>query len=307
MSRRTSALTQSSVGAVGDELRQAQSFFDRIQGDTEGFQTLSEILKSAAGINLPVNVKNQSLMASRVSSILKDRGLSDYRAYAKLLRAGDPKVIAEFVHSLTTNTTQFFRESQHFDILSQRLPELIARKQKDFNHELRIWCAAASTGQEPYTIAMTIAEALAGRTGWDVKFLATDIDLDVLGRAAKGLYSKSETSSLPATMRQKYFQPARDGRGQIAWQVVPQLRKMIRFAPLNLIQAQYPFQHKFDIVFCRNVLIYFDAETASSVVEKLANTLTPGGYLFLGHSETGTMRSKLITPIAHAAYQRKGG
>lgn len=305
MTKRAIAEAISVASQVGRGLREAQNLFDRLQGDSTGFLMLSQILKSVAGIHLAPNPKNKSLMASRLSSILPRRGLDSYADYAELLRKGEHSVILEFVQSLTTNTTQFFRESPHFDHLKKLLPEIIARKQRDNRRELRVWCAAASTGQEPYTIAMHLFDALKRNSNWKVQLIATDIDLEVLAKAKAGKYNETEIASLPAEYKKRFFQPVIGERGRTFWQVNDELKSMIHFAQLNLIQEKYPFQQHFDIVFCRNVLIYFDSETAVRVVEKLANTLSPGGYLFLGHSETGTMRTQSLTSVAHATYQRR--
>jgi chemotaxis protein methyltransferase CheR len=291
-------------------LKASQDLFARLQQDLPGFLVLSRLLKELAGINLPDNLKNLSLMASRLAPVLKARGLGDYGTFARLLKSGDQEAITEFVSALTTNTTHFFREGAHFQHLSQALPAILERKRKSGHRELRIWCAAASTGQEPYTIAMTVLGGIPDAAHWDIRFLATDIDPEVLSRASLGQYNESEMAGVPPLLRQKYFQsrsqiPTRKSPHSEIEQVVPGLSQLIRFAPLNLMSEKYPFQHPFDIIFCRNVLIYFEAATASAVVHRLGTALGAGGLLYLGHSESGTMKSNILAPVGHAVYQRK--
>ena len=205
--------------------------------------------------------------------------------------------------ALTTNTTHFFRENQHYEILRKCLAEIIERKRESHSRDIRVWCAAASTGQEPYSIAMVLQDVIPSAGNWNVKFIATDIDPVPLSYGARGLYTENEVSSIPPLFLQRCFKSVKDSEGE-GWQVAESLRKMIRFAELNLIRDSYPFQHKFDIVFCRNVLIYFESQTASAVVHRLGESLSQGGYLFLGHSESGAMKTPLLTGVGPAVYQR---
>ncbi len=289
--------------SIGQGLVDGRKLFDDLQDDARGFMGLALLLREIAGINLPETPKNRSLMASRLSSVLRDIGLDSYAEYAEFLRTSGSEAQQEFVSALTTNTTHFFREGQHYEILRKLVAELIDKKVKARSRELRIWCAAASTGQEPYTIAMVLRECLPDPAQWDVKFISTDIDPVPLGYAARGVYTENEAASIPPALRQKYFKPVQEEHGP-AFQAVDTLRRMIRFAPLNLVQDKYPFQHRFDIVFCRNVLIYFEAKTANEVVHRLGECLAPGGYLFLGHSESGAMKTPLLTGAAPAVYRR---
>jgi chemotaxis protein methyltransferase CheR len=227
-----------------------------------------------------------------------------------MLSRGSSEHLTEFICALTTNTTHFFRESVHFDFLKNRLPELAEAKRKQHKHELRVWCSASSTGQEVYTLMMVIQSFLndanpAFKT-WDLKFLATDIDPEVLERASSGTYQETELSGVPDPLKQQFFRAVRTGV-QKAYQVQSEYRSKIRFAQFNLLTERYPFQFPFDIIFCRNVLIYFDRPTAEKVIEKLAGALAPGGLLFLGHSETGMMRSKVMKTLASGVYQKAGG
>jgi chemotaxis protein methyltransferase CheR len=278
--------------------------FYLLQQDVAGFVALSGILKERAGIFLPNNSKNICLMASRLAPILRELGLESYHEYLRLLRDPGNALEGDFISAMTTNTTQFFRESRHFEFLKLHLPALLEAKRKRFSRELRVWCAAASTGQEPYTILMCLLEAIPAIQEWDLKFLASDIDLEVLERAAKGVYTDVEVASLPAHYRQKYLDAEKKDRNASRFRVKAELRRRIRFAPLNLLTAPFPFRHRFDIVFCRNVLIYFDRETAVGVIHRLAGAVSEEGMLFLGHSESGINRPEGMEQVAPAAYQR---
>ena len=284
----------------GDDLTQLNA---KLQEDKPGFQRLAGILKDAAGIHMPVSDKNLSLMASRMMSVLKRRGMTKYRDFENLVRGGDQAALKEMVEALTTNKTDFFREAQHFDLMRQVLPEIMRRKEAEGSRELRVWCAAASTGQEPYTIAMTLLEAMDRPESWTIRFLATDIDTKVLAKAARGVYEEREMDGLSAVQRQAYFEP-RMSNGDEVNLINKNLRQMIQFAQFNLMTDPFPFKHPFDLVFCRNVLIYFDRETATGVVQRLGNSLGVGGYLFIGHTESGVPKASNMESVAVAAYRR---
>lgn len=274
-----------------------------LQRDVAGFEELARILRELTGINLPLNDKNLSLMASRTAPLLRKYRITRYDEYVALLNDSSAEVVSEFVCHLTTNTTSFFREDSHFDLLKNILPQIAKQKLAKKQSELRIWCSASSTGQEAYSIAITATESLAS-SGIGVKILATDIDQEVLAKAEKGVYSKDEIDSLPPQYRAKYFDQVTPSPKTFQAKAV--IRKNIYFAEFNLSADAYVFQHKFDVIFCRNVLIYFDRPAAIAVVGRLTNALSPGGYLFLGHSESGTVRNPLLKTIANAAYQRDG-
>jgi len=296
--------SQQSAVAVSLNPQDWDQQLDEMTSDVDGFLKLADLLRQWAGIDLQNTPKNLSLMASRLRKVIASHGLQTYdQYYGFLLQAGAGSKRQEFISALTTNTTQFFREREHFDELTRKLGDLWNRKRRSGQSELRVWCAAASTGQEPYTILMTILEALGEEVAPALKFLATDIDLEVLARAAQGEYQANEVNSLPGLYVQKYFESRKEG-SQKVYRVRDQYQKLIRFAQFNLIQPSYPFQHRFDIVFCRNVLIYFDSQTAMGVVEKLAGVTSPGGLLFVGHSECGLARSAALRTTVPAAYER---
>lgn len=277
----------------------ANEFASRLRRDQRGFTRLAEMLQRICGIHLPNSEKNLSLMAGRLAPLLRDSGLDGYESYANRLATGDQRLIQEFVNALTTNTTEFFREATHFDYLTKIAPEIYRRK-----GEIRVWCAASSTGQEAWTILMTLREAIPTPGPLAVKMLATDIDMEVLERAASGWYTEDELRGVPPMYRQRYFTSQRGAKGR-SWRVSPQLAACVTFAPFNLTSRSYSFKQPFDVVFCRNVLIYFDRAMVAQVLERLVGTLAPGGHLFLGHSESGTLRNSAVNSVAAAVYKRR--
>jgi chemotaxis protein methyltransferase CheR len=291
------------VANTASDLEKHKLLNEQLQNDDVGYLKVEAILRAETGIHMPPNDKNRALMASRLISTLKQRGLKSYREYAKLLALGNPADIKELVESLTTNKTEFYREAKHFDLLIRELPRLLTENKAAGRREFRIWCAAASTGQEPYTLAMTLCDNIPDIAQWNIKFLASDIDTQVLQKSAKGVYTEREYEGLPKTKIAKYFTRLPGNTGTI--QANSDLRGMINFAQFNLMTDPYPFEHKFDVIFCRNVLIYFDRPTGSGVIERLSAALRPGGILFIGHTETGIPKPDFVDTLDVAAYISK--
>lgn len=263
------------------------------------YDYFAELMYQLSGVNLPFSSKNEALVKNRMSKLLRRSNIQGgFDALIKLLENPNQKLINDFVSALTTNKTHFFREEAHFTWLSQYLKSEHFKTHSD----LRIWCAAASTGQEPYTLAMVMRENIDASHLPKVKFLATDIDLQVLNKASQGLYSEQEMDGCPDTLKIKYFEKIK-GK-EIKFRAKDDIAKMVRFAPFNLMQEKYVFQHKFHIIFCRNVLIYFDPPTVKKVVDSLASCLVPGGFLILGHSESGTSKSELVKPLSRAIFKK---
>lgn len=285
-------------------LAEASDFTNRLREDRNGFCKLAAQLRRLTGINLQPTEKNLSLMAGRLGPMMRDFGVGSYSEYDSLLFAGDRDLTRAFVAALTTHTTDFFREPAHFDVLRELAPSLVENARRDGVRELRVWSAAASSGQELYTLAMTLSEVVPEIFPHGVRLLGTDVDVAVLEKAAAGVYTEGEVQSVPPIYRQKYYREASAG-GNRRWRVKEALAAVVRFAPLNLAANEYPFKHRFDVVFCRNVLIYFDREAGAAVIERLLGSVRPGGYLFLGHSETGTIRSPEVETIATAVYRKK--
>lgn len=273
--------------------------FEEIKLTDKMFTKFAERMYELAGVDLPLTPKNHALIRNRIVKLLRRHSLKTYEEYWAMIDRGSPELVSEFISALTTNMTSFYRESNHFDFLAGVLPEL-ARK---FGSDIRIWCAAASTGQEPYTIAMTASEALGESPSQKVRLLATDIDLQVLKKASSGTYEEREMQGLPPAQRHKYFDKVKS-QGDEFWRAKDPLHSMIRFAPFNLMNPKYEFQHKFHVIFCRNVLIYFDEPTTKKVIDNLVTCLAPGGYLILGHSESGNVKHLQLKPLSRAVYQK---
>ncbi len=259
---------------------------------------IASMVRAASGINL--NVGKKELVKTRLLKRMRSLKLATFRDYLDYL--GGDNSGSEFMAMLdviTTNQTSFFREVDHFDYLAREaLPRF--EKEKGPAGKLRIWSAGCSTGEEPYTISMVLNEKLAGLGSWDAKILATDLAPTVLARARAGLYGWDRLQSVPPPLRNKYFDLVgrrRDGR----FTAKDNIRYLIRFAKLNLMEP-WPMKGPFDVIFCRNVMIYFEKETQARLVNRYFDILRPGGLLFIGHSESLTGVShgfKYIRPTVY--------
>jgi chemotaxis protein methyltransferase CheR len=278
-----------------------------LQSDQQGFLALAAHLKKTAGINLPLNEKNLSLMASRLNKIMGQKQITTFTEFAECLTK-DAELRHTFIEELTTNTTYFFREPAHFEMLKGVIENILKNKSKSVGKpDLRVWCAAASTGQEPYTILMTLIEGFGWPLPFNLKYLATDISTDVLQTASDGIYSEKEVEGLSTQQTSQFLTKVSSGidDGRVKFKIQPQLKELVTFAPFNLLTEKYPFKNQFDIIFCRNVLIYFDRETTNAIVDKMIGKVNQGGYLFLGHSEAGMMKHPDVSVVAHAVYLKK--
>ena len=276
----------------------------RLQNDQTGFVRISALAGKLAGIHLPTTSKNLTLVATRLTYMMNDLGLTTYSDLARFLEK-TPEQHQEFISALTTNTTQFFREPSHFDILKQNLPTLIQSPHRAVG-EFRIWCAASSTGQEVWTLLMTLLESPA-TTGLTIKFLASDIDTDCLEKAWKAVYPADQCRGIPQSLLEKYFDsavgPNHAGIQTTYYRVKRELRIRVQFARINLVEA-FPFEKRFDVVFCRNVMIYFDRPTIDKISEKMAQAVRPDGMLFLGLSEAGAIRNSHFKSISPSVFKR---
>jgi chemotaxis protein methyltransferase CheR len=222
----------------------------------------------------------EGLVRARVSKRMRLLGLQDYDAYLdQLLSDPSGEEIIHLLDVISTNVTSFFREESHFQALS----EITARWRTEKRSRLRLWSAACSTGEEPYSMAMTLLEALDGRP-IDLKILATDLSTRALARACAGSYGADRTALVPRDFRARYFES--DVRYPSMLRVGPELRRIVSFARLNLARPPFPMSGPFDAVFCRNVMIYFDMEIRRHLLAQIHSLLRPGGYLFVGHSES---------------------
>lgn len=209
--------------------------------------------------------------------------MASFSDYCRLLET-DGEELPKFINAITTNLTSFFRELHHFDFLrDQFLPQHM--QQFAAARRLRIWSAACSTGEEPYSLAITLSEAFGSQlAGWDAKILATDLDTDVLETARAGIYREDRIADLPPEIQRRWFRRGKGGNANMV-RVDPSLAALITFKPLNLLNA-WPVRGPFDVIMCRNVLIYFDRETQQELVARYSQLLRPGGLLILGHSES---------------------
>jgi chemotaxis protein methyltransferase CheR len=252
---------------------------------TADFEQLRRFIFEHTGISLSDH--KRALVYSRLARRLRHHRLSSYAEYYTLLTQHDPQGVelVEMINAITTNKTSFFRESHHFTFMTEQLlPQLRAGAQRGAPRSLRVWSAASSTGEEPYTIAMVARDGLPESEGWRIEISATDIDTSVLARAEQGVYAEELSDEIPAPLLHKYFLRGKGGnRGYVM--AGPQLKSIVRFQRLNLVGTQWPWQEPFDIVFCRNVLIYFNKDTQRDLVRRMIAHIRPGGYLMLGHSE----------------------
>lgn len=262
------------------------------------FETVRQLLHELTGITL--GASKRDMVFSRLAKRLRYHGLSSVREYLDLLD-GDPSGAErqEFINALTTNKTDFFREAHHFDYLRNTV---IPRCRARGSRRLRIWSAGCSTGEEPYTLAMTLREACPTAEGWDLQILASDIDTAVLATAQRGVYDTDRLAGISTELLHKYFLR---GTGANAGKVSvrPELRELITFRQLNFMDNPWPIRVQFDAIFCRNVIIYFDREIQRRLLTRFAAQLGPDGLLFLGHSESLHSMADLFTPIGGTVYR----
>ena len=255
------------------------------------FTRIKALIYKKAGISL--HDGKHAMVYSRVSRRLRDTGHTSFKSYLDGLEQHDGPEWQAFINALTTNLTAFFREQHHFDILH----DLLAAKR---TQPWRIWCSAASTGEEPYSIAMTATEAL-GSSG-NFSLVNSDIDTQVLATAARGVYKSEGVKGLSPERLQRYFMRGKGSNAGLM-RVKPELQKHMEFMSVNLIQ-DLPFREPFDVVFCRNVMIYFDAATQRQVLERIHRVMKPGGMLFVGHAENFSDARSLFTLHGKTVYER---
>jgi chemotaxis protein methyltransferase CheR len=251
---------------------------------------IAAMIYSDAGIAL--NETKASLVYSRLSKHIRNLGLSGFREYCSLVAS--PAGAAprrEMLSHLTTNFTRFFRENHHFEHLrNDVLPDLLARAKA--GGRVRIWSAACSDGQEPYSIALTVLSMMPNAADYDFRILASDIDPKILAAAREGAYDETALETVTPAMRKQWFQEV-DVRGRRKFQVDDRVKKLITFNELNLM-AQWPFKGNFDVIFCRNVVIYFDEPTQVKIWSRFAGLLPEKGHLYIGHSERVSGEAKNV-------------
>lgn len=273
-----------SVGMAEREFVWTDADFDRVQS----------LIYQRAGISL--HDGKHAMVYSRLARRLRDTGYQSFKDYLRWLETDDGPEWQEFVNALTTNLTSFFREQHHFEILAKHL------KSKPVGSAWHVWCNAASTGEEPYSIVMTALEALGAKANFSL--VASDIDSKVLASAARGVYRLEGLKGLSEERLQHFFMRGKGANEGMA-RVKPELQGLIEFISVNLIGDDWPFRQPFEVVFCRNVMIYFDAVTQRKVLERIHRVMAPGGLLFVGHAENFSESRDLFVLKGKTVYERR--
>jgi chemotaxis protein methyltransferase CheR len=265
---------------------------------TEEFQRFQALIYDKSGITL--SDQKQTLLASRLSRRVRDLGLSTFTEYyEKVTKDPSPDEFTQMLDLISTNKTDFFREPKHFEFLRDTIVPGLGRDRR-----IRIWSSACSTGEEPYTIAMTLFESVQNPEQWEFKVLASDLSTRVLAKAAAGVYDEERFRDVPPDVLHRHFLR---GRGDMAGQfkVKPHLAAAIQFRRINLMDDRFPIKMPLDLIFCRNVMIYFDRPTQETLVNKFHQYLKPGGYLFIGHSESLQWLKHPFKAIVPTVYQKE--
>ena len=257
------------------------------------FERVARMIYEHAGISL--SASKQEMVYSRLARRLRARGLQRFDEYLALLAAGDEAEWEAFTNSLTTNLTAFFREPHHFPILADHL---LAQAP---GRRIELWCCASSTGEEPYSMAMTAIEAFGMYTP-PVHIVATDLDTQVLAKARQGVYPLDRVERLPQQQLRQFFLRGRGTQAGYA-RVRPELQQLVTFSPLNLLDRAWPVRGPFDAIFCRNVMIYFDKKTQRGILERFVPLLREDGLLFAGHSESFQHAAELFRPRGKTVYE----
>jgi chemotaxis protein methyltransferase CheR len=274
------------------------------QLSSRDFTRLTIFIYTEAGICL--GTEKKTMLEGRLKRRLHELNIGSFKDYCDYLfgQEGLREEKVPFIDVVTTNKTDFFREPKHFDYLAQRaLPDMAERTG---GQPVVIWSAGCSSGEEPYTLAMVLSEYVETHPGFRFRILATDISTVVLEKARLGVYTTDTVEPVPPLMQRKYLMRSRE-RDADRVRVVPELRKLIEFRRLNFMDADYGVGEKVDAVFCRNVIIYFDRPTQERILGKLASYLKPGGYLFVGHSETLHDMNLPVEALGPALYRRLHG
>lgn len=256
------------------------------------FAKVRTLIHRRAGIAL--GEQKRQMVYSRLSRRLRELRLPEFSRYLEMLESShDGEEWQAFINSLTTNLTSFFREAHHFPVLAEH-----AKRSKQ---PVTVWCAAASTGEEPYSIAITLVEALGERAG-TARVIATDIDTAVLAKASAGVFTLEQVKSVPAERLRRFFNKG-TGANAGKVRVRPELAAMVRFERLNLLDPVWPVKERVDAIFCRNVMIYFDKPTQKRILDRFEPLLKPGGLLFAGHSENASLVSPGFKAIGQTVYE----
>lgn len=263
----------------------------------EDFKRVSTLIYEHAGISLKAS--KQNMVYSRLTRRLRVNGVSSFKEYLARLENNNPAEWEAFVNALTTNLTSFFREPHHFPILAEHIAKHQAKHRG--TDTLALWCSAASTGEEPYSMAMTVVEAY-GSFSAPITIIASDLDTHVLAKAEAGIYPAEDIEKLPADRVKRFFLRGEGAQAGFV-RVKPELRAMIKFCQINLLGNDWPVRGPLDAIFCRNVMIYFDKETQLRILEKFVPLLKANGLLFAGHSESFTHAGHLLKLRGKTVYE----
>lgn len=263
------------------------------------FSKIVGLVREHTGINL--NDGKRDMVYSRLARRLRQLNLTYFKDYCSLLEDSNNPEIGNFINSVTTNLTAFFREDHHFQYLKNTLLPSLMKINQD-TRRIRIWSAGCSTGEEPYSIAMTVRDVIPEDSGWDVRILATDLDTNVLETGHNGIYTNDRVKGLPKPILKRWFLKGK-GESDGKVRVSRELRDMISFKQLNLM-GEWPMKNKVDILFCRNVVIYFDKPTQTVLFDRYANAMQDHGHLFVGHSETLYKVSERFSLLGQTIYKK---
>jgi chemotaxis protein methyltransferase CheR len=273
----------------------------KVMTDAE-FSRFGDFIQGHCGIKMPLSKK--TMLQGRLQKRLRVMKLSSFSAYADFVFSveGRQEEIFRMIDAVTTNKTDFFRESRHFDFLNTVvLPEIVNKSKDNSRKHLKAWSAGCSTGEEPYTLAMVLSQFTESHPSFHFSILATDISTKVLESAHLGMYAEEKIAPVPLAFRQKYLLRSKD---KPVVRIVPELRSNVKFMRLNFMSNNFGLQDMMDIIFCRNVIIYFDRLTQERILQRICRYLAPHGYLFMGHSETLNGMDLPLTQVAASIYRR---
>jgi len=270
--------------------------------DAEFFR-FADFIQSQCGIKMPQTKK--TMLQGRLQKRLRLLKMGSFSAYADFIFSNKgSEEIFQMINAVTTNKTDFFRESRHFDYLNAVVfPEIINKSNGTVQKQIKAWSAACSTGEEPYTLAMVLSSFTESNPSFHFSILATDISTKVLESAQLGIYQEEKIAPVPMAFRQKYLLRNKD---KTVVRIVPELRSRVQFKRLNFMDEDFGLRDMMDIIFCRNVIIYFDRPTQEIILQRICRHLAPGGYLFMGHSETLSGMELPVTMVSASIYRRSG-
>ncbi len=288
------------MGNTNQNYNQISHIYKSELSDSE-FKKLSQFIMSEYGIKMPIEKK--VMLQSRLQKRLKELNIISFKEYIKYLFSphGMSEEVIHMMDVVSTNKTDFFRESVHFDyLLSDILPELFEKK--NIKH-LKIWSAGCSSGEEPYTLAITLSEYKETNPGFDYSIVASDISTKMLQIAVNAIYAEDRTTDIPLTLKKKYLLRSKN-REDMKVRIIPALRNKVEFKRINLLELAPSARPQYEIVFCRNVLIYFDRPTQYKILRAFCNNIVQGGYLFLGHSESITGLELPLKPLIPTVFTK---